>query len=331
MNKARSPAWCPSRRVILSLGLGLVATRAGAQTGAGLPLLGSIHIAPADAAQHVALRDQLRRMGLIEGRTIRYDRDGFGLRRERFAEHASRLKALGCDVIYAGGEPAIAAARDHAPGIPVVGLADDMIAAGFAQSLARPGGMITGASLLGAQIDGKRLALLAELLPGVRHLACLVDRLLPEPTRAADLAAAVAGSGIRVSSYAVERPEEIAPAIDKARADGAGGLNVLASSLLFNARATILARTRALRLPAMYQWPDTAREGGFVGYGPNMPQLYRTHMAPAVARILGGARPEAIPISQPDTYELVINRRTADELGLTIPLDLIGRADEVVE
>lgn len=330
MTRRPVPGSLSRRSLVAAAGL-VWAGRAVAQTPTGLPRIGSIHIAPADAAQHVALRDQLRRMGFIDGRTVSYDRDGFGLRRERFAEHAARLKQMGCDVIYAGGEPAIAAARDHAPGIPVVGLADDMVAAGFAASLSRPGGLVTGCSLLGAQMDGKRLALLAELLPQARHLACLADRLAPSPTSEAELVSAVASSGIRITVYAVAKPEEIAPAMEAAKAAGAEGLNVLASSMLFNARAISLERMRALRLPAMFQWPDTAREGGLVGYGPNMPQLYRTHMAPAVARILGGARPDSMPISQPDTYELVINRRTAEQLGVTISLALMGRADEVVE
>src|SRR5262249_37241023 len=129
----------------------------------------------------------------------------------------------------------------------------------------------------------------------------------------------------------ISGPEEIGLAIDKAKASNAAAFNVLASPLLFANRRTIIERAAALRLPAIYQWPDVAEEGGLIGYGPGLHQLFRDLLARQVVKILRGAKPGDLPIEQPNKFDLVINLKTAKALGLTIPPSLLARADEMIE
>jgi putative ABC transport system substrate-binding protein len=129
----------------------------------------------------------------------------------------------------------------------------------------------------------------------------------------------------------IAKREEISGAIDAAKAAGAVGLNVLASPLLFAQRRLIIERTTALRLPAMYQWPETAEEGGLVGYGPRIVQLFRDVLSRQLIKLLQGAKPADIPVEQPTKFELVINLNTAKALGLTIPEAMLDRADKVIE
>jgi putative ABC transport system substrate-binding protein len=129
----------------------------------------------------------------------------------------------------------------------------------------------------------------------------------------------------------VTRPEEIAAAIDAARATGAEALNVLASSLFYNNRPILFERLAALRMPAIYQWPEMAREGGLIAYGPSIVQLYREVQSRQLIGLLRGAKPADIPVEQPTRFELVVNLKTAKTLGLTIPQLVLSRADEVIE
>jgi len=126
-------------------------------------------------------------------------------------------------------------------------------------------------------------------------------------------------------------PEEIVAAIDTAKSSGAAALNVLATPFLFAHRQIILQRVAALRLPAMYQWPETAEEGGFIGYGPRLIQIYRQIVARQLVKLLRGAKPADIPVEQPTSFELVINLRAAKAIGHEVPAGLVLRADKVIE
>jgi putative ABC transport system substrate-binding protein len=149
-------------------------------------------------------------------------------------------------------------------------------------------------------------------------------------TRVDELRSAAARRGVELSIYPVRGPNEIAAAIDQAQADGATALNVLASVLLYVNRKIILERTAALHLPAIYQWPETAEEGGLAAYGPRFATLYR-QLALQLVKLLHGAKPADIPVEQPTEFELVINLNTAKALGLTIPEAMFDRADKVIE
>ena len=127
------------------------------------------------------------------------------------------------------------------------------------------------------------------------------------------------------------RADEIAPAIDAAKSSGAAALNVLSGTLLFNNRAIILPRVAALGLPTIWQWPSVAEEGGLIAYGPHLEQIFPDILARQLVKLLRGAKPADIPVEQPDKFELVINVKTANALGVTVPATLVARADKVIE
>jgi putative tryptophan/tyrosine transport system substrate-binding protein len=172
---------------------------------------------------------------------------------------------------------------------------------------------------------------LIERFPDARRIAALADALTAAPSKLRVLEAAARARGVELVIHKVGTPEEIAPAIDAAKASDVAGLNVLASPLLFTNRRIIFERAAALGLPAMYQWPEMAREGGLVGYGPSIVQIYRQQLSRMLAELLRGAKPADIPIEQPTTFELVINLKTTKAIGLTIPESILDRADQVIE
>ncbi|HYP11627.1 MAG TPA: ABC transporter substrate-binding protein [Xanthobacteraceae bacterium] len=294
--------------------------------------VGGLHASPRDAPHHLALFDELRRLGFIDGQNLVVDAAGYGMSAERFAVHAADLVKARVDVILAGGDASVRAAQQATKSIPILALTDDMVGQGFVRSLGQPGGNTTGVTLLASELDGKRQEILIEAVPGVRRIAALVDsNTTTTPSRLRALEEAARARGVELSIYRVARREEIGSAIDAAKAADAGALNVLASSLLFNSRAFIFDRVAALRLPAMYQWPEMAEEGGLIGYGPLIVQLYRDIMSRQLAKLLRGAKPTDLPVEQPTRFELVINLKTAKAIGHEVPAALVLRADEVIE
>jgi putative ABC transport system substrate-binding protein len=206
-----------------------------------------------------------------------------------------------------------------------------MVGSGLVASMAHPGGNTTGISLLATELDGKRQEMLTEIVPGARHIAALADSNTTAPRRLQALQDAARARGIELSVHRVAKAEEIGDVIDAIKAAGAQALNVLASPLLYAQRRLIIERTAALRLPAIYQWPETAEEGGLAGYGPRILQLYRDIYSRQLVKLLKGAKPAEIPVEQPTKFELIINLKTAKALGVTVPQALLARADEVIE
>ncbi len=293
--------------------------------------LGGVHTSPRNAPHHVALFEELRRAGFIEGQNLAVDGHGYGLRTERFEEHAAELVKAQVDVILAGGDAAVRAAQRATTVIPILALTDDMLGQGFVRSLAKPGGNTTGVSILASELDGKRQDLIMEAAPGLRRVAALADRATSTAARLQALQDAAHAHGVELLVHWIARPEEIAPAIDAAKASDAGALNVLASSMLFNNRTIILDRVAALRLPAVYQWPEMAEQGGFLGYGPRIVQLYRDVMARQLVALLRGAKPADVSVEQPTKFELVVNLQTAKAIGHEVPVGFLLRADKVIE
>jgi putative tryptophan/tyrosine transport system substrate-binding protein len=292
---------------------------------------GSMHSAPRDAPHQVAFFEELRRLGFVEGQNLTVDSGGYGLRVDEFDEHARALVKARVDVIVVGGDAAVRAAQHATSEIPILGLTDDMVGRGFVHSLAKPRGNTTGVTILAAELDGKRQEILIEAMPGISRVAALADSTITPPSHLEELARAARARGVALSLHQVSRPEEIAAAINAAKGSGAEALNVLASALLFNNRTNIFERIAALRFPAVYQWPEMADEGGFIGYGPRITQLYRDVMARQVVKLMRGAKPADIPVEQPTKFELVINLKTAKALGLDLPPTLTARADKVIE
>ena len=309
----------------------LVPCAAHAQEAGRTYQLGSLHLLPRKAPWYVAFFDELRRLGFIEGQNLSDDEHGYGLRVEQLAEHASKIVKAQVDVILAGGDTAIRAAQQATATIPILAMADDMVGSGLASSLAKPGGNTTGVSLLTSDLDGKRQDILIEAVPGLRRMAALADLNTTAPWQLQALQDTARTHGIELSIHQVTKPDEIATAMDAAKTSEAAALNVLASPLLFANRQMIIERAAVLRLPAMYQWPDEAEQGGFIGYGPRLVQLYREIMARQLVKLLRGAKPSDLPIEQPTRFELVINLQTAKAIGIDVPAGLALRADRVIE
>jgi putative ABC transport system substrate-binding protein len=214
--------------------------------------------------------------------------------------------------------------------IPVLTVSDDLLAEKVVTSLAHPDGNVTGISILATELDGKRQEILLEAFPGTQRLAMLADFGVTTQEQLQALESAARARGIAVSTYVVHRADDIIPAIEAALSAGAQAVNVLASSLLNRYRTQIVERMAIARLPAIYQWPEMAEEGGLMAYGPRFVTLYR-QQALQVAKVLKGAKPADIPIEQPTKFELVVNLKAAKAIGLTITSSLLLRADAVIE
>ena len=185
--------------------------------------LGSLHTSQRDAPHQVALLDELRQLGFVEGQNLTVDWKGYGLSTEQFEQHAAELVNSGVDVIVAGGDAAVRAAQQATTSIPILALTDDMVGQGFVCSLAKPGGNTTGVTILASELDGKRLEILIEAVPGVRRIAALADTHTTTPPRLTELEDAARARGVALSIHRVARREEIASAMDAAKAADAGG------------------------------------------------------------------------------------------------------------
>jgi putative ABC transport system substrate-binding protein len=188
--------------------------------------------------------------------------------------------------------------------------------------------------LLSPELDGKRQDILMEAVPGARRMAVLADANVTPPQHLQALKDAASQRGVELSVFGVARPEEIVPAIDGAKASGAAAINFLATPLFSvpgsRNNGIVMERVVELRLPAIYQWPETAEQGGLMGYGPRFTQVYRQR-ARLLVKVLHGAKPADTPIEQPTQFDLVINLQAAKAIGHDVPASLVLRADEVIE
>jgi putative tryptophan/tyrosine transport system substrate-binding protein len=274
--------------------------------------------------------DELRLNGFIEGQNLAVVFSGFNVSNEQIAESVGALIRAKPDVVVAGPELYVRALRAATKTIPLVSMSEDLVGTGLAASLARPGGNVTGISLLSPELDGKRQGLLIEAVPQTRAIAALVDSSITPQHHLETLRDAAQSRGVTLSFFMAAKPNEIAPALDGAKAKGADAINILATSLFFVNRKQIIDQTAKLRLPAIYQWPEMAEEGGLLAYGSRFTQVYRQR-ARQIVKILGGAKAAEVPIEQPTNFVLVINLKTAKSIGHEIPAGLVLRADEVIE
>jgi putative tryptophan/tyrosine transport system substrate-binding protein len=301
-----------------------------AQPTARLYQVGVI-VPPVPAGQFAPVFAELSKLGFTEGQNLKVDGRGWNANNENLPRIAKELVAAGMDAIFCVGDAAIRAAQAATKTIPIVANTDDMLGAGLVQSLARPGGNTTGFSILADELDGKRQEILIELLPKARRIGVLNDAQRSDnPGRVDSLRSAARSRGVELMFYPVERSEDVAPAVNAAHSAGVSALNVLASPLLHGSRATIIQETMTLYLPAIYQWSETAREGGLVAYGPSVSELY-SQQARQLAEVLRGKKPSDLPVEQPTKFELVLNLKTAKALGVMIPESFLLRTDEVIE
>jgi putative ABC transport system substrate-binding protein len=283
-----------------------------------------------DAPAIVAFLDELYVQGFIEGQNLSLLPGGFEVRADQIREIVAQLVKATPDVILSGGDPATRALQKATRTIPIVVITEDVVAAGFAASLARPGSNITGISLMSPELDGKRQDILIEAAPGARRIAILADLNVATLGHIEALEESARRHGKEILVIRASNPEEVISGINDASARGATALNVLASPMLFQNRRSIMEQTAQFRLPAIYQWPEMAEEGGLLGYGPRFIELFRER-ARMVARILAGSKPADMPVEQPTTFELVINLKTAKIIGHEVPAGLVLRADKVIE
>jgi putative tryptophan/tyrosine transport system substrate-binding protein len=274
------------------------------------------------------IRQYLREIGYSEGRNIAIEwRHGAG-ETTGFSALATDLVRRKPDALVAIGEPAIRAAREATTTIPIIAGSDDLVGEGHVASLARPGRNVTGVSILASELNAKRLEVLTQAVPSASRVAILWD-----PATGSfhlPLVQAVARTrNLELKVHEVRSGEDVKAAFDAARAWRADALNVLASPLLHALRQPIIDEAERNRLPAIYQWEESARAGGLMSYGPVRAEAYRA-ICVQLDRVLKGAKPAELPIVQPTKFEFVINLKTAKALGLTIPPSLLVQADKVI-
>ena len=279
-----------------------------------------------------ALFDALAELGWIEGKNVVFERRYAENRLERLPELAAELVRLNVDVIVAIGTPGPLAAKRATSTIPIVmAAAGDPLGSGLVASLARPGGNVTGMSLMAPDLGGKRLELLKELLPRLARVAVLWNATNPYAAIVfKEMQAAGPTLGIEVQSLEVRGPDDFDGAFGFARRQRPDALITVEDPLTFSHRKRIADFAIGQQLPSLHGIREFAAAGGLMSYGPNQLELWR-RAADHVDKILRGAKPADLPVQQPTKFDLVVNLTTAKALGLEIPSTLLARADEVIE
>jgi len=278
-----------------------------------------------------ALREGLRELGYIEGRNIAIDYRLSGGDYDRLASMVADLVRLPVDLIVADSQIAGRIAGEATQTIPIVvaTFGADPVAAGLVASLAHPGGNLTGFTGGDFELNGKRVQLLKEVLPGVSRIAVLRNLATSlAPLQVTE--AAARALDLQLRPIVVAAPGEIAAGFEAALGDGAEALVVLPDGMFWNERARIVTLAAQHRLPAIYEEREYVNIGGLISYGRDVSQQFR-QAAGYVAKILEGAKPGDLPIQQPMRFVLVVNLKAAGMLGLTIPPTILDRADEVIE
>ncbi len=274
----------------------------------------------------------LRDLGWVEGQNFTFERRYAEGKYEVLPGLAAELVRLRVDVIVPFGTPATRAAKNATETIPIVfARVGDPVGSGLVRSLARPGGNLTGVSVLSVELGAKRLELLREALPGVTRVGLLWDpSFSPAAPELRQIEGAARSFGVEIQPVAVQRPEEFEGALLAMKRQRAGAVYVM-GGIVFSEHPKRLADLAAkIRLPIMAWRRELVEAGGLLSYGPNFPDMYR-RAAGYVDKVLKGAKPADLPVEQPTQLELVINLKTARTLGLTIPPSLLARADQVIE
>jgi putative ABC transport system substrate-binding protein len=280
------------------------------------------------SARVEAFRQRLRELGYVEGKNIVIEYRYAEGKRERVPDLAADLVRLKVDVIVTIG-PGILAAKKASATIPIVFAAQsDPVGSGLVSSLARPGGNITGLSSMAPDLDGKRLELLKEAFPKVARVAFLW-----EPTREnqalTDMEAAAKALGLKLQSLEVRSLDDFASAFARAKKERAQALITFPRPLINTQQRQVLDFAATNRLPAIYPASEFVEAGGLMSYGPNYTDLFR-RAADFVDNILKGAKPADIPVEQPNKFEFLVNLNAAKQIGVTVPLSVLARADRVL-
>ena len=321
--------WCFARAFSLLL---LISFPAFAEENGKAPLVGVLLVNAAAKSEPVVplIRKAMASLGYVEGRNLRLD--------FRFAEgHAERFPALAevlvtenPAAIVALGDAATRAAQQATRTIPIIAVADDLVASGLIQSMATPGGNTTGVSILATELDAKKLEILKEIVPAARRFALLRDPASSNEARLKAIAQTAQALGIELQTANVEKPTDFAIAFASLREGGAEALDILASPLLANFQQDLGRLSLEYKLPAICQFREMVEAGCLASYGVERPEMYA--MAAAYTdKMLKGAKPGETVAQQPSAVELVINLKTARKIGIEIPSSVLARADEVME
>jgi putative ABC transport system substrate-binding protein len=307
---------------------------AGAQQPAKIPRIGILIPTSASfsSARLEAFRQRLREHGYVEGKNIVIEYRYAEGKPERLPDLAAELVRLKVDVIVTTGPGPTLAAKKASGTIPIViASAADPVGTGLVSSLARPGGNITGLSLMVPDLDSKRLELLKEAFPKVVRVAFLWN---PGGTRGnlplTEMEAAAKALGLKLVPLPVRGLDDFESAFARAKREGAQALITTTGGLINTQQRQVLDFAAKNRLPAIYPYSEFVEAGGLMTYGPNNADLFR-RAADYVDKILKGANPADLPIEQPKKFELIINLKTAKQIGVTIPQSLLYRADKVIK
>jgi putative tryptophan/tyrosine transport system substrate-binding protein len=320
--------------VILALSLTLAPVVAAAQPAGkawrvGVLTTGNPHSAP--PANWDGFLQGLRESGYVEGQNIAIEQRYAEGKPELFPDRAADLVRLKVDVIFARGPWAVSAAKAATRTIPIIGLdlESDPISDGFVKSLARPGGNITGMFLDLAELSGKQLQILKEIIPKLSRVAILGDSAV-NASQLRELRMVARSLAVQTQALEMKSSKDLESAFEAANKGRATALIVLSNPLTLASRTQIGDMATKRRLPTMYLYRAHVDAGGLISYGPDLPDMFR-RCGEYVGRILGGAKPSELPVERPVKFDLVINLKTANALGLTIPQSVLVRADEIIQ
>jgi putative tryptophan/tyrosine transport system substrate-binding protein len=323
-----------NRRELLILGGGAVGWPFAAYAQQKrVPVIGLLGIpSPGPAAANViAFRRGLSEAGYVEGQNVMIEYRWAEGRYDRLPALAADLVARKVDVISAFGSPSARIAKSSTSTIPIVFGSADPVGEGLVASLARPGGNITGFSIMAPDLEPKRLELLSELVPQAGVIALLADPSNPNIGRMIrDVQEAAREKGVQLQILNASSESEIDTAFASLVRDHAGALVVGADPFFGSWREQLVALASRHAVPAIYFWREFVVAGGLISYGPSLTDTWRQAGIYA-GRILKGEKPADLPVQQPTTFELVVNLKTAKALGLTVPPSILARADEVIE
>jgi len=301
-------------------------------TAVGQARVGVLAASPPTPAMLNAFREGMRERGYIEGQNLSIDVRWPEGTFEQNPSVAAELVSANVEVIVAWSTPAVIAARRATSSMPIVMVSvGDPVGSGFVASLARPGGNITGLSAITQDLSAKIVALLVELVPGIKHVGVVSNAYNPNvAVQLRETEDAVRKMGLQSHVVEAQTPEEFDRAFARLSVESVNGVVLLAASSVIEHAQRIAELARATRLPTAFQRRENVEAGGLMSYGSNLKYQFR-QAALYVDRILRGAKPADLPVEQPTKYELVINLKTAKVLGLTIPQTLLVAADEVIE
>jgi putative ABC transport system substrate-binding protein len=294
--------------------------------------VGILHPGPDNGRNNInQLYRGLQDLGYVEGRNIVFERRHAAGDEERLKQMAVELVRMKVDVLVAFGPSPTRAAREATTTIPIVMGSIDPVEQGLIASLARPGGNVTGWCMLSTESGEKQLELIREALPQLTRVAVIANPQMPgHGVRMRSLARSAKALGLQLQPIEVAHADAVEPAFEAMARGGAQGFFVVPEPMVIDAQIErIVALAAKHRLPAVYQWRVYVAAGGLMSYGPSLPESVRL-WAEYVHKILKGANPADLPVETPRRYELVVNLKTARELGITLPPGILVRADEVV-